>query len=116
MRHIRGLIGVLTSSRPAPRSHRRTTSATGKRARGACGGVGESPCAGAGGKMLESLRAAARFLQAKVGWHRIGLLLSLTIICIAVYVLVHTLRGLDTGEVLAALKAVELHRIAIAGL
>jgi uncharacterized membrane protein YbhN (UPF0104 family) len=66
--------------------------------------------------MLESLRAAARFLQAKVGWHRIGLLLSLTIICIAVYVLVHTLRGLDTEEVLAALKAVELHRIAIAGL
>jgi uncharacterized membrane protein YbhN (UPF0104 family) len=66
--------------------------------------------------MLESLRAVARFFQAKVGWHRIGLLLSLTIIGIAVYVLVHMLRGLDTGEVLAALKAVEPHRIAIAGL
>ena len=66
--------------------------------------------------MLACLRAVARFFQTKIGWNRIGVLLSLAIICIAVVVLVHMLHDLDTGEVLAALKAIEPHRIAIAAL
>jgi hypothetical protein len=66
--------------------------------------------------MLNSLRAAARFFQEKVGWNRIGVALSLAIITIAVVVLVHMLRDIDTNEVLRALKAVEPHHIAAAGL
>jgi hypothetical protein len=66
--------------------------------------------------MLNSLRAAARFFQEKVGWNRIGVVLSLAIITIAVVVLVHMLRDIDTNEVLRALKAVEPHHIAAAGL
>jgi uncharacterized membrane protein YbhN (UPF0104 family) len=65
--------------------------------------------------MLNSLRAAARFFQEKVGWNRIGVVLSLAIITIAVVVLVHMLRDIDTGEVVRALKAVEPHHIAAAG-
>ncbi|HEY2758391.1 MAG TPA: lysylphosphatidylglycerol synthase domain-containing protein [Pseudolabrys sp.] len=65
--------------------------------------------------MLNSLRAAARFFQEKVGWNRIGVVLSLAIITIAVVVLVHMLRDIDTNEVLRALKAVEPHHIAAAG-
>jgi hypothetical protein len=66
--------------------------------------------------MLNSLRAAARFFQEKVGWNRIGVVLSVAIITIAVVVLVHMLRDIDTNEVLRALKAVEPHHIAAAGL
>jgi uncharacterized membrane protein YbhN (UPF0104 family) len=66
--------------------------------------------------MLNSLRAAARFFQEKVGWNRIGVVLSVAIITIAVVVLVHMLRDIDTNEVMRALKAVEPHHIAAAGL
>jgi glycosyltransferase 2 family protein len=66
--------------------------------------------------MLGSLRAVARFFQTKIGWNRIGLLLSITIISVALYVLVHMLRDLDTDQVIAALEAVEAHRIALAAL
>ncbi|HEY6832288.1 MAG TPA: UPF0104 family protein [Pseudolabrys sp.] len=64
--------------------------------------------------MLNSLRAAARFFQEKVGWNRIGVALSLAIFTIAVVVLVHMLRDIDTKEVLRALKAVPPHHIAAA--
>ncbi len=64
--------------------------------------------------MLGSLRAVARFFQTTIGWNRIGFLLSITIIAIAVYVLVHMLHDLDTAQVIAALKAAEGHRIALA--
>ena len=39
--------------------------------------------------MLNSLRAVARFFQNNIGWNRIGVLLSLTIIAVAVVVLFH---------------------------
>ena len=52
--------------------------------------------------MLNSLRAGARFFQNHIGWNRIGVLLSLTIIAVAVVVLVHMLRGIDVDEVIAA--------------
>jgi glycosyltransferase 2 family protein len=66
--------------------------------------------------MLKSLRATARFFEEKVGWNRIGVALSLAIITIAVVVLVHMLRDIDTNEVVRALKAVEPHHIAAAAL
>ncbi len=64
--------------------------------------------------MLNSLRAVARFFQTKIGWNHIGVLLSLTIIGVAVAVLVHMLRGIDVEEVYAALRATEPHHIAAA--
>jgi glycosyltransferase 2 family protein len=66
--------------------------------------------------MLKALRAVARFFQNTIGWHRIGVMLSLAIIAVAVVVLFHTLRGIDIDEVFAALKATELRSIVAAAL
>jgi len=57
--------------------------------------------------MLGSLRAVARFFREKVGWHRIGVVLSLSIIGVALVVLFHTLRNIDIHEVIAAIKRIE---------
>jgi glycosyltransferase 2 family protein len=66
--------------------------------------------------MLNSLRAGARFFQNHIGWNRIGVLLSLTIIIVAVVVLIHSLHGINVDEVVAAVKATERrHIIAAAG-
>ena len=64
--------------------------------------------------MFKSVRAVARFLQKTIGWNRIGLILSITIISVAGVVLFHMLRDIDTDEVIAALKATEPHHIAAA--
>ena len=64
--------------------------------------------------MLNSLRAGARFFQNHIGWNRIGVLLSLTIIVVAVVVLIHSLRGINVDEVVAAVKATERRHIAAA--
>jgi uncharacterized membrane protein YbhN (UPF0104 family) len=64
--------------------------------------------------MLNSLRAVARFFQTKIGWNRIGVLLSLAIITVAVVVLVRMLRGIDADDVYAALRATEPRHIAAA--
>jgi glycosyltransferase 2 family protein len=64
--------------------------------------------------MLNSLRAVARSFQDKFGWNRIGVLLSLTIIGIALVVLFHMLRDIDVDEVVSALEATRPHQIAAA--
>ena len=64
--------------------------------------------------MLTWLRAVARFFQDKVGWHRIGVVLSIGIIAVALVVLYRILRGIDADEVVEALKATEPRHIAIA--
>jgi uncharacterized membrane protein YbhN (UPF0104 family) len=64
--------------------------------------------------MLKSLRAVAGFLQNTIGWHRIGLALSLSIIAVAGVVLFHLLRDLKIDEVVAAIKAVEYRDLAAA--
>jgi len=66
--------------------------------------------------MLNSLRAVALFIQNKIGWNRIGVLLSVTIITVAVVVLVRMLRDIEIDEVFAALRATELRDIAAAAL
>jgi len=66
--------------------------------------------------MLDLLRGVARFFQDKIGWNRIGVLLSLAIIGVAVVVLFHMLRDTDTAQVLGALKATRPHQIAAAAL
>ncbi len=54
--------------------------------------------------MLNSLRAVARFIQKYIGWNRIGVLLSLTIITVAFVVLYRMLRGIDLADVMIAVK------------
>jgi hypothetical protein len=66
--------------------------------------------------MLKSLRAVARFFQDTIGWNRIGVALSLTIIGIAVVVLYNMLHDINADEVVHALKATRPHQIALAGL
>ena len=58
----------------------------------------------------------ARFFQHTIGWHRIGVVLSLGIIAVAAVVLFHTLRDLDVDEVIAAVKATEWRHITAAAL
>ena len=47
---------------------------------------------GRGQAVLAALRRAVRFCDEKLGWNRIGFLLSLTIIAIAAMALFHILR------------------------
>jgi uncharacterized membrane protein YbhN (UPF0104 family) len=60
------------------------------------------------------LLTAARFVDTKVGWSRIGFALSITIIAAAALVLYHVLRGIDTEDVLEALSDIETPRIILA--
>jgi glycosyltransferase 2 family protein len=64
--------------------------------------------------MVNLLRAGARFFQKYIGWNRVGVLLSLAIIAVAVVVLIHMLRDTDVNEVIAAIKATKLRHIAAA--
>ena len=64
--------------------------------------------------MFDSLRAVARFFQKTIGWNRIGVLLSLTIIAVAAFVLFHMLRHLDVNAVITAIKAIEYDDVAAA--
>ncbi len=64
--------------------------------------------------MLKSLRVGARFLQDCLGWNRIGMLLSLAIIAVAVLVLVHMLRDIDVDEVIGAIRGTKPRHIAAA--
>ncbi len=64
--------------------------------------------------MSKYLRAAALFFQEKIGWNRIGVLLSLGIIAVAVVVLIRILRDIDLNEVVLALKATHSKNIAAA--
>jgi glycosyltransferase 2 family protein len=60
---------------------------------------------GRGEAALDVLRRTARFCDEKLGWNRIGFLLSLTIIGIAVMALVHILRHIKVEKVLEAMLA-----------
>jgi uncharacterized membrane protein YbhN (UPF0104 family) len=60
---------------------------------------------------LNALRVWARFCDQKLGWNRIGFLLSITIIAIATAALYHILRGIKVGKVIAALLATDPNNI-----
>jgi uncharacterized membrane protein YbhN (UPF0104 family) len=64
--------------------------------------------------MLKVLRAVARFCQDRIGWNRLGFILSLTIITVAVVVLFRALHNIAVHEVVDALRATALHHIAAA--
>jgi glycosyltransferase 2 family protein len=57
--------------------------------------------------MLHPIRAAARVIDQKIGWNRIGLALSLVIIATAAMVLYRILRGISLPDVVDAIKSTE---------
>jgi uncharacterized membrane protein YbhN (UPF0104 family) len=65
---------------------------------------------------MDWLRATAWFFDQRIGWHRVGILLSLTIIAVAAVVLYRKLHGIDVGKVLTAMTTVEYRDVAIAAL
>jgi hypothetical protein len=59
---------------------------------------------GRGEATLNVLRTGARFCDERIGWNRIGFLLSVAIIGIAAMALVHILRHIQVAEVIAAMR------------
>src|SRR3954451_21557139 len=66
--------------------------------------------------MLEAIRRAVSFLREKQVLHRLGVVISVTVIAIACYVLYHMLRGIDIAEVFQAIKNTEPRQVALAAL
>jgi uncharacterized membrane protein YbhN (UPF0104 family) len=66
--------------------------------------------------MLEAIRRAMSFLRQKQVLHKLGVLISITVIAVACYVLYHMLRGIDVNEVIDAIKGTEMRQIALAAL
>src|SRR5205809_1090360 len=66
--------------------------------------------------MLEAIRRAMSFLRQKQILHKVGVVVSVTVIGIACYVLYHMLRGIDIAEVLDAIKGTEPSQIGLAAL
>jgi glycosyltransferase 2 family protein len=66
--------------------------------------------------MLEAIRRAIAFLRHKQILHKLGVVISITVIGIACYVLFHMLRGIDVAEVIDAIKGTEPTQIALAAL
>jgi uncharacterized membrane protein YbhN (UPF0104 family) len=65
---------------------------------------------------MDGLRAAARFFDQRIGWHRVGFVLSVTIIAIAAVVLYRKLHSVNVGKVLTAMATVEYRDVAVAAL
>src|ERR1700719_2891237 len=59
--------------------------------------------------MYGGLYSFAKSFDEKIGWGRVGVLLSVAIIAVAAVVLDHALRDIDFEEVVAAIEAVEKH-------
>src|SRR6202047_2887996 len=66
--------------------------------------------------MLEAIRRAISLLRQKQILHKLGVAISVTVIGIACYVLYHMLRGIDTYEVIEAIKGPETHQLVLAAL
>jgi uncharacterized membrane protein YbhN (UPF0104 family) len=66
--------------------------------------------------MLKGLRAAAHFFNEKIGFSRLGVVLSVAIIIVAVTVLYRILHDIDFDELLDALEATDWRTLGIAGL
>jgi uncharacterized membrane protein YbhN (UPF0104 family) len=66
--------------------------------------------------MLEAIRRATLFLRQKQILHKLGVVISVAVICFACYKLFHILRGIDFNEVVEAIKSTEPSQIAMAAL
>jgi uncharacterized membrane protein YbhN (UPF0104 family) len=67
-------------------------------------------------KMPNVFGACSRFLREKIGWNRVGLVISLSIIGFAFWVLYHILHDIEVDEVFDALRATPWHNILLAAL
>jgi uncharacterized membrane protein YbhN (UPF0104 family) len=65
---------------------------------------------------LNAGQAAARFCDQKIGWNRIGFLISASIFVIAAVVLYRILREIEVSEVVEALREIDKTNIALAAL
>ena len=66
--------------------------------------------------VLGALHRAALFCDKKIGWNRLGVVLSVAIIAIAAIVLYRILRTINAGEVMEAVVTTDWHDIALAAL
>ena len=66
--------------------------------------------------ILKRLRGTAHYFDSRIGLSRIGLVVSLTIIAVAVVVLYHILREIDVDELIDAIEATNWRTLLIAGL
>lgn len=71
---------------------------------------------GSGRGILAKLRAAARFIDERIGWNRVGFLISVTIIAAAMIVLYRMLHNIDISKVVAALRGTPARDVALAAL
>jgi uncharacterized membrane protein YbhN (UPF0104 family) len=65
-------------------------------------------------RVLDALHRAALFCDTRIGWNRIGIALSVTIIATAAVVLYRILRTIDAGEVLDALATTDWRDFSLA--
>ena len=66
--------------------------------------------------MLEKIRGMIAFAREKNILHKIGVLISLSIIAVAGYVLYHMLKTLNFAEVVHAIRATKMQAVVLAGL
>jgi uncharacterized membrane protein YbhN (UPF0104 family) len=66
--------------------------------------------------MVSAARTINRFCDEKIGWNRLGFLLSVSIIVVALVALYHILRDIDVDEVIQALRAADPKNIGLAAL
>src|SRR4249919_4015338 len=66
--------------------------------------------------VLDALHRAALFCDKKIGWNRLGVVLSVAILAIAAIVLYRILRTINAGEVMEAVVTTDWHDIALAAL
>src|SRR5437016_4100103 len=65
---------------------------------------------------LSAAHTITRFCRDKMGWNRIGFLLSVLIIAIAIVALYHILQGIEPREVVEALRETDPHSVGLAAL
>src|SRR5262245_8775896 len=65
-------------------------------------------------RWLDALHRAALFCDQRIGWNRVGVALSITIIAIAAVALYRILRTIDPSEVVEALVTTDLRHITLA--
>lgn len=68
------------------------------------------------GRLLATLQGAVRSFDRTVGWHRVGIALSVVIVAIAVTILYRILRGVEFDKLAAALRRTDARDIALAAL
>jgi uncharacterized membrane protein YbhN (UPF0104 family) len=69
-----------------------------------------------GGVMLDRVRGAARVVDEKIGWGKVGAVISVVIIATAVFVLYRILHDINFNEVIVALKSYQWSDVALSAM